>query len=74
MDTEQIRREMKVTRGSIDRKLDALAGRTEAMKQEATQRILAVAMISAAAFLLVRWRRHRMHRWPSRMRRYVPAR
>jgi hypothetical protein len=55
VDAEQIRRQMKLTRASIDRKLDALVVQTDSAKQHAVQRIRAAAMIAMVATFGVWW-------------------
>ena len=63
MDTEQIQHEMRATRASIDRKLDALSMEAAAAKQDAVRRGSAAAMIASAAILaLWWWTRPRSHR------------
>jgi hypothetical protein len=66
VDTEQIQREMKATRASIDRKLDALSVEAGAAKQDAVRRGSAAAMIASAAILALWWWRR-----PARSRRPV---
>jgi hypothetical protein len=69
VDAEQIRREMRATRASIDRKLDVLADRTAEVRQDAVRRGAAAAAMAATALVGVWWwraaqerRRHR-HDW-----------
>ena len=62
MDAEQIRREMSLTRASIDRKLDLLAARTSEMKREAWHGTRVLLMASAAVVSGVLWRRSRRRR------------
>jgi hypothetical protein len=59
MDAEQIEREMRVTRASIDRKLDLLTARTAATRTHAT-RIMTSALAAIAAFIAWRWWRARV--------------
>jgi hypothetical protein len=60
VDAEQIRREMKTTRASIDRKLDELSIRTTAVKHDAVRRISATAIVVATAgIMLWQWRHSR---------------
>ena len=57
MDAEQIRGEMKATRASIDRKLDALSDRTSAAKQRALTLASVAALVAAAKGIIVWWSR-----------------
>jgi len=50
---------MKVTRASIDRKLDALSARTAVAKQEAIRRVSAASAIVAAVMIALWWWRRR---------------
>jgi hypothetical protein len=54
MDAEQIGREMSATRTSIDRKLDALAMKAEAAKEETVRQALAVGSIVLAGWFAIR--------------------
>ena len=59
MDAEQIRRDMRRTRASIDRKLDALTVRAEAAKQRAMKQGAVMVSISVALMMIRRWWRRR---------------
>ena len=66
MDAEQIRREMKATRESIDRKLDILAVRAAEARDLAVQRSLAAVALGAIGVIAVRWFSHRRASRPRR--------
>jgi hypothetical protein len=58
VDAEQIRRQMSVTRASIDRKIDLLAARTAVAKQDAARKgMIAAATVAAFAVVVAWWRR-----------------
>jgi hypothetical protein len=59
VDTEQIRSEMRVTRASIDRKLDVLAGRAAEARHDAIRRAGAGLVVASAALFGVWWWRAR---------------
>jgi hypothetical protein len=67
VDTEQIRSEMRLTRASIDRKLDALSDRTADAKQDAARRTAAGLVMTGIALIGV-WV------WRARRSRHVPMR
>ena len=59
MDAEQIRQEMRLTRASIDEKLDALAIRTSSAAKQGALRAGAAVATAIATLFGVWWWRHR---------------
>jgi len=59
---------MRLTRASIDRKLDVLVNRTAAARQDAIRRTAAVTMAGAALAAVWWWRAHRV---PQRSRNAI---